>query len=129
MRARSPRNDEDLLTALTPERRWCPALEGVTEAVVVCGHTHMQFDRQLGPWRVVNAGAVGWPYEGRARAYSLLLGPDVEHRRTEYDIDSAAAAMRAGGNPDTDELLRESLFKPSDPREVAELFERHADGR
>jgi predicted phosphodiesterase len=125
----SPRNDEELLTALTPERRWRPALEGVTEAVVVCGHTHTQFDRQLGPWRVVNAGAVGLPYEGRAGAYWLLLGPDAEHRRTDYDIDSAAAAMRAGGNPDTDELLRESLVKPSDPREVAELFERQADGR
>jgi predicted phosphodiesterase len=44
----SPRDDEELLTALTPERRWCPALEGVSEAVVVCGHTHTQFDRQLG---------------------------------------------------------------------------------
>jgi diadenosine tetraphosphatase ApaH/serine/threonine PP2A family protein phosphatase len=104
-------------------------LEGVSEAVVVCGHTHTQFDRQLGRWRVVNAGAVGLPYEGHAGAYWLLLGPDVEHRRTEYDIASAAAAMRAGGNPGTDELLRESLIKPSDPREVAELFERQADSR
>jgi hypothetical protein len=35
--------------------------------------------------------------------------------------------MRAGGNPDTDELLRESLVEPRDSREVAELFERQAD--
>jgi predicted phosphodiesterase len=122
----SPRDDEELLTALTPERRWRPALRGVTEAVVVCGHTHAQFDWQLGPWRVVNAGAVGLPYEGRAGAYWLLLGPNVEHRRTDYDVDSAIAAMRTGGNPSTDELLRESLVEPRDPREVAELFERQA---
>jgi predicted phosphodiesterase len=44
----SPRDDEELLTDLTPERRWRPALEGVAEAVVVCGHTHAQFDRQCG---------------------------------------------------------------------------------
>jgi predicted phosphodiesterase len=125
----SPRDDEELLTALTPERRWRSALEGVGELVVVCGHTHAQFDRQLGPWRVVNAGAVGLPYEGRAGAYWVLLGPDVEHRRTDYDLDSALAAMRNGGNPDTDELLRESLVDPADPRKVAELFERQADGR
>jgi predicted phosphodiesterase len=123
----SPRDDEELLTALTPERRWRPALEGVAEAVVVCGHTHAQFDRQLGPWRVVNAGAVGLPYEGHPGAYWLLLGPDVEHRRTDYDVDSATAAMRAGGNPGTDELLRESLVEPRDSREVAELFERQAN--
>jgi predicted phosphodiesterase len=123
----SPRDDEELLTALTPERRWRPALEGIAEAVVVCGHTHAQFDRQLGPWRVVNAGSVGLPYESRPGAYWLLLGPDVELRRTDYDVDRAIAAMRAGGNPDTDRLVSESLVKPSDPREVAELFERQAD--
>jgi predicted phosphodiesterase len=125
----SPRDDEELLTALTPERRWRPALEGVAEAVVVCGHTHAQFDRQLGPWRVINAGSVGLPYEGRAGAYWLLLGPDVDQRRSEYDVDRAMAAMRAGGNPDTDRLLRESLVEPRDPSEVAELFERQADAQ
>src|SRR5215211_323616 len=114
----SPRDDEELLTALTPERRWRPALEGVAEAVVVCGRTHAQFDRQLGPWRVVNAGSVGLSYEGRGGAYWLLLGPDVEQRRTDYDVDRAIAAMRAGGNLDTDQLLSESLIKPRDPREV-----------
>jgi predicted phosphodiesterase len=125
----SPRDDEELLTTLTPERRWRPALEGVGEAVVVCGHTHAQFDRRLGRWRVVNAGAVGLPYEGRAGAYWLLLGPDVEHRRTDYDLDSAVAAMRAAGNPDTDELLRDSLVKPIAPRKVAELLEQQAEVR
>jgi diadenosine tetraphosphatase ApaH/serine/threonine PP2A family protein phosphatase len=96
---------------------------------VLCGPTHDQFDRQLGPWRVVNAGSVGLPYEGRPGAFWLLLGPDVEQRRTDYDVGRALAAMRAGGNPDTDQLLRESLVEPRDPREVAELFERQADAR
>jgi predicted phosphodiesterase len=44
----SPRDDEELLTTLTPKRRWRPALEGVAESVVVCGHAHAHFDRQLG---------------------------------------------------------------------------------
>ena len=123
----SPRNDEELLTALTPERRWRPALEGVSEAVVICGHTHVQFDRQLGPWRVVNAGSVGLPYEGRAGAYWLLLGPDVEPQRSDYDVDRAIVRMRSAGNPDTDQLLSASLVEPRHPRQVAELFERQAD--
>jgi len=37
--------------------------------------------------------------------------------------------MRAGGNPDIDELVTESLVEPVDPLEVAELFERQADGQ
>jgi len=37
----SPRDDEEMLTELTPERRWRPALEGVAEAVSSAGtHTH-----------------------------------------------------------------------------------------
>jgi predicted phosphodiesterase len=124
----SPRDDDEPITALTPERRWRAALEGVAQSLVVCGHTHMQFDRQLGPWRVVNAGAVGLRYEGRAGAYWLLLGPGVEHRRSDYDLDRAVAAMRAGGNADVDRLVSESLTSPGDPLELAERLERQADG-
>jgi predicted phosphodiesterase len=124
----TPRDDEEPLTALTPERCWRAAREGAGQTVVVCGHTHMQFDRQLGPSRVVNAGAVGSPYEGRAGAYWLLLGPDVEHRRSDYDVGRAVAAMRAGGNPDVDGLVSESLTRPADPLEVAERLERQAGG-
>jgi predicted phosphodiesterase len=124
----SPRDDDEPLTALTPERRWRPALEGVAQPVVVCGHTHTQFDRRLGRWRVVNAGAVGLPYEGRPGAYWLLLGPGVEHRRSDYDLDRAVAAMRAGGNPDVDRLISGSLTSPADPLEIAERLERQADG-
>ena len=125
----SPRDDDEMLTALTPERRLRAALEGVAEAVIVCGHTHTQFDRRLGLWRVINAGSVGMPYEGRAGAYWLLLGPGVERRRTDYDVDRALAAMRAGGNAQVDALLRESLVEPVDPCTAAERLERQADGR
>jgi predicted phosphodiesterase len=30
--------------------------------LVVCGHTHMQFDRAIGGVCVVNAGSVGMPF-------------------------------------------------------------------
>jgi hypothetical protein len=94
--------------------------------VVVCGHTHVQFDRHLARWRLVNAGSVGMPYEGRAGAYWTLFVPDVEPRRTDYDVRAAEPQLRASGWPDIDELLAESFFDPVDPRAVAELFERQA---
>ena len=52
----SPRSDEEVLTFLTPEHRWRPMLARVEQRVVVCGHTHTQFDRSLGALRVVNPG-------------------------------------------------------------------------
>ena len=79
---------------------------------MVCGHTHRQFDRRVNGWRVINAGSVGMPYEGTVGAYWALLGPTVELHRTEYDLDEGLKELRAGGLPDVDEMLRESLLEP-----------------
>jgi predicted phosphodiesterase len=38
----SPRSDEEILTALTPEDSWRPMFAGVEQQLVVCGHTHAQ---------------------------------------------------------------------------------------
>jgi putative phosphoesterase len=78
----SPRNDMDIFTERTPEERIAFLFEGLDVPTVVCGHTHMQFDRRVDGVRVVNAGSVGMPYEDEPGAYWLL---DLEHRRTPYD--------------------------------------------
>jgi putative phosphoesterase len=119
----TPRSDEEIVTRLTPEEAVAAALDGVEERVVVCGHVHEQYDRRVGHHRIVNAGSVGLPYEGRAAAFWMLLGPDVEHRATEYDLAAALDAMRATGYPDLDEHLRESLLEPADPDEISRYFE------
>jgi putative phosphoesterase len=123
----SPRSDEEMITTLTPDARLAPMLAGVEEQVIVCGHTHRQFDRRVGGRRVVNAGAVGLPYEGAAGAFWLLLEDgEPELRRTGYDLDAAVERLRASDNPQFDELLGESLLEPTDPDEVAAHFERQA---
>jgi len=74
-------------------------LRSVDEDVVVCGHTHVQFDRVVDGIRVVNAGSVGAPCEAEPAAYRALLGPEVELRRTDYDVDATLAAILAGDYP------------------------------
>jgi putative phosphoesterase len=79
----TPRNDEEIFTKISPEERWREALAGVDADVVVCGHTHVQFDRRIGDIRLVNAGSIGMPYEHEPGAYwAFLDGTDVELRRT-----------------------------------------------
>jgi hypothetical protein len=63
-----------------PAERLLPIFEGLGIAVVVCGHTRMQFDRIIGTTRVVNAGSVGKPF-GKPGADWLLLAPDGQFRR------------------------------------------------
>lgn len=85
----TPRDDTEVVLEGTDDAAVAVALDGVGEAVVVCGHTHMPFDRTVAGRRLVNPGSVGMPY-GAPGAYWALLGPDVELRRTDYDLDAAA---------------------------------------
>src|SRR5262249_21171743 len=88
----TPRNDEEILTRISPDERWEEALAGVDADVVGGGHTHVQFERAVGGVRLVNAGSVGMPYEAEPGAYWALLGPDVELRRTPYVPGDIAAS-------------------------------------
>jgi putative phosphoesterase len=119
----SPRSDEEIFTVATPAERVRPMLEGVTQAVVVCGHTHMQFDRQVDGVRVVNAGSVGMPY-GQPGAYWLLLGPDVRLMRTEYDLDRAAELIRQTSYPDAAEFASGYVLHPRSEQEMLSVFEK-----
>jgi putative phosphoesterase len=124
----SPRSDEEIVTAITPPKRLDPILDGVRELVVVCGHTHVQFDRRVGDRRLVNAGSIGLPYEGEAGvACWALLGPDVELRRARYDVQQAAETLAASGYPDDDGAVRGFLLEPSTAEEATAHFESVAD--
>jgi putative phosphoesterase len=124
----SPRSDEEIITAISPPKRLDPMLDGVLESVVVCGHTHVQFDRMLGDRRLVNAGSVGLPYEGESGiACWALLGPDVELRRSHYDIQLAIRALEETGYPDDDGAVRGFLLEPSSAEEATAHFESVAE--
>ena len=123
----SPRSDEEIITAVSPDARLAPILEGVAEDTVVCGHTHHQFDRRVHGRRVLNAGSVGRPYEDEPAAYWLWLGPEPELRRTDYDLAAAIERLRASGLPEVDELvLRESLIDPVGAAAAARTLEARA---
>ena len=117
-----PRNDTDVFTVETPDDRVRELMSGVDADLVVCGHTHMQFDRVVDRVRIVNAGSVGMPY-GEPGAYWTMLGPGVRPRRTDYDREQAAKRMRAKSSEDAEQFARENVLKvPS--REQAMAFMR-----
>ncbi len=123
----TPRNDSELFTRRTPEERLLPVFAGQDAAVVVCGHTHMQFERTVGAVRIVNAGSVGMPF-GEPGAYWLLLGPDIELRCTRYDFAGAADRIRATDYPQAEEFATTHVLEPPSEAEMLELFEGGASG-
>jgi len=115
----TPRNDVEIFTRLTTDDVVIPMLADAGAPIVVCGHTHMQFDRRFGETRVVNAGSIGMPF-GEPGAYWLLLGPDVELRRTIYDFGAAARTIEASDYPQAKEFAAMNVLSPTPEREMLE---------
>lgn len=72
--------------------------------LALCGHTHIQMDRDLSPWRVVNPGSVGFSYSNPGRAEWALLrfkggALDLDLRVVDYDIPAMLADLQASGHP------------------------------
>jgi predicted phosphodiesterase len=117
----TPRRDDEFVLVDSPVTRWEQVLEGVDERVVVCGHTHMPFDRLVNGRRVVNPGSVGMAY-GPPGAYWAVLGPNVELRRTTYDVHAAAERIIAGGYPDAAGWAEEYVVRPHGDVAALEAF-------
>lgn len=121
----TPRSDEEIFTPLTPPDRLRLLFQHVEQQLVVCGHTHMQFELHIGGVRVLNAGSVGMPYADCPGAYWLLLGPEAsEFRRTPYDLEAAAQAVRASGYPQAQDFADENVLTVPTAEEAMAVFER-----
>jgi predicted phosphodiesterase len=119
----TPRDENECFTRLTPEEKLLPIFAAAGAPVVICGHTHMQFDRMIGTTRVVNAGSVGMPF-GEPGAYWLLLGPDIQLRRTNYDLAKAADRIRATRYPQAQESAEGYVLHPPPEQQMLEAFTR-----
>jgi predicted phosphodiesterase len=119
----TPRSNEEIVTRLTPDADLAAALEGTREHMILSGHTHSQLDRRQDHWRFVNVGSVGRPYEDLPGAYWALLGTDLDLVRTDYDVQAAAAAVLASGQPRAAEVAQ-TLMRPPTPEEASVEFER-----
>jgi diadenosine tetraphosphatase ApaH/serine/threonine PP2A family protein phosphatase len=117
----TPWSETDGFTRLTSEENLLSVFQGLPATLVVCGHTHMQFDRMVGTTRVVNAGSVGAPF-GRPGADWLLLAEDIQFQHTQYDLASAAARVRATQYPQAEEFALRSILEPPSEEEMARLF-------
>ena len=119
----SPRSDEECVTERTPPERVREFMAGRDEQVVVTAHVHLQYERTVDGLRLVGPGSVGLPYGEGGGAFWALLGPDVELRRTDYDVEAAVALMRETEDPSVERIV-ELMLEPPPRQEVVEDAER-----
>jgi predicted phosphodiesterase len=109
----SPLADDESFAA-EPQEGEERLLAGVHGRSIVFGHSHLQF-RRPGPngTDLVNPGSAGMPLDGDRRAAWATRNGDFAFRRTEYDVERAAAAYRAMGG-DFGEFAARRIEKGSD---------------
>jgi len=73
--------------------------------IVVYGHIHRPFIRQLEGLTVVNCGSVGMPWDGDPRAsYLLLEDGRPQLVRVDYDVEREVALLLSSRYPDAPRL-------------------------
>lgn len=121
----SPVSVDELLNSDTPEARFAELAEAARADVVLCGHSHEPFVRDVPGTRFVNPGSAGRPERGDWRAsYAVLEWGEhevrVTLRRVEYDVERVARAVHAAGLPEEfTDVFREA-------RSLDQLREPHA---
>ena len=105
----SPRNNVDLFSADSTDARMATLFGDVKAQLVVCGHTHMQFDLSFGELRIVNAGSVGMSF-GRKHAHWLLIDNAVHFMRTEYDLEAAATRIRTSNYHSAEDFATNNIL-------------------
>lgn len=97
---RSPANtasDADLASSYEP----------LGQPVVVYGHIHVPYIRNISGMTVVNTGSVSLSYDGDCRAAYLLLDDSTPIiRRVEYDVEKEIQALCGCGLPHGDWIAK-----------------------
>jgi putative phosphoesterase len=118
----TPQDDVTVVTEITTDEKLAGLLGEVEQPRIVAGHTHMQLERNVGGKLFVNAGSVGWPYEGRTGAYWALLDKGVSLRRTDYDLERTAKLVRSSGHPRAEEIAAENILESASRAEAVAIF-------
>jgi len=119
----TPHDDEPIFTRLSLDERVRRLIGYVEHDLVVCGHTHMQFDRTVYGIRVVNAGSVGMPYGTTEACWALVEDGEVDLRRTWYDLEAAAERLRRSGHSQAKTLVAENVLTSPSEEEAIGFFE------
>ena len=117
----TPISNTHIFTKDTPSEQLSFHFENINADIVVCGHTHMQFDRTIGNLRVINAGSVGMPF-GPPGAYYLTVTPELQLNRLEYDVEKAGRLIKKSKYPSAQSFAEKNVLHPPSEESMLELL-------
>ena len=107
----TPWSTTDIIEPASPEATVARAFEQAGSRVLVYGHIHRAYIREAAGGLIVNAGSVGFPFDGDARPAWAILTLErgawrAEIVRTEYDREAAARDLLTSDHPDAETFAR-----------------------
>lgn len=109
----SPQRLNEYLTEDLPDQVFRNHLESSRAAVLIFGHTHIPFYKNLGGKHLVNSGSIGKPKHGNPNATYVILDITANNLNADiievpYDYEAAAKAIEATDLPrEYAQMLRE----------------------
>ena len=101
----SPAKPHEFLFDDTPDERFEELAANCDSRIIVTGHSHSPYHKQIAGIHFINPGSAGRMFDGDPRVSCAVLritGKDiaVEHFRIAYDIEAVAGALAAHRLPD-----------------------------
>ncbi|WP_053070379.1 metallophosphoesterase family protein [Alkalihalobacillus pseudalcaliphilus] len=107
----SPRGDTEAIRIDTPEDDVYEMVKETDQSTIICGHTHIQFKRNIYSKNVINAGSVGLQSRAKGACWLLINSDDFILKVTEYDFVNASKDIILGGAP-YKEAFSEHILNP-----------------
>ena len=100
----SPRKINEYLFVDRPEERVAPMLKKTGADIVICGHTHLPYHKNIEGIHLINTGSVGKPKSGSPEADFVIINfaeeLEVSFRKVKYDWEAAADDIIKAGLPE-----------------------------
>ncbi|CAG9000270.1 MAG: hypothetical protein CENE_02264 [Candidatus Celerinatantimonas neptuna] len=119
----TPKSDTEIVTRLTCDEKIAAQLVEPPASVIICGHTHMPFERTVCTTRWINSGSVGMPF-GKAGADWLLIDNGIHFMHTDYDTNHAALAMQHTDYPDIQAFIEHNILSVPSENEALQFLEK-----
>ncbi len=100
----SPKSVEEHIYHDTPTKHLQTLANDANADLIIIGHSHEQFSRQINGGWFINPGSVGRPGDGNPQTGYAILSFDplnIELVRLDYDVEDAADALRKKGLPES----------------------------
>ncbi|MCE0495847.1 metallophosphoesterase family protein [Vibrio salinus] len=118
----TPSSDLDIFTTETPKDCLHQLFKNASETLIVCGHTHIQFDINIGQKRVVNAGSVGMPTSQKGADWLLIDNSQIHFIHSSYNSEDAVMNMMKTSYPGISNFVENNILHAPSNKAMLEML-------